>query len=337
MSYTKIEWTDKTWNPVTGCTPVSEGCANCYAARMAKRLRGRYGYPADDPFRVTLHHGKLNEPAGWRKPSMVFVCSMGDLFHEDVPDEFIAQVWGRMGAFNRHTFQVLTKRPQRMAKWLNDCGVSDENEDWIVHGPSDYSIALARDWPLPNVWLGTSVENEDALWRVGELIRTPAAKWFVNFEPLLGPVDPEQELGGADESRRYLNGWHGIDWIIAGGESGPGARPMHPDWARSLRDQCQAAGVSYFFKQWGEYGAGSVKVTTGEPVFRMFESKMKWIQKAQTWVNGGACIGRDGHLMKRGECFEEESRYPVAIMHRVGKKKAGRLLDGRTWDEFPRG
>lgn len=258
MGKTKIEWTEYSWNPVTGCTSASEGCQNCYAKRMANRLRGRYGYPAD-PFRVTLHPEKLEEPLKWKKPRRVFVCSMGDLFHEQVPDEYIAKVWEVMNNASQHTFLVLTKRPQRMKDFLARLG-------WYIHDRDGYPMEAVLDeggkCTVKNVWLGVTAENQQrADERIPILLQIPAAVRFVSIEPMLGPVVIPEE-------------WP--DWIICGGETGPGARPIHPDWVRSLRDQCQAAGTPFFFKSWGE------------------------------WAE-----------------------------HNVGKKKAGRLLDGRTWDEIP--
>jgi len=217
---------EESWNPVTGCTPVSEGCANCHARRMAQRLRGRRGYPQDEPFRVTLHEDRLDMPLRWRKPRLVFVCSMGDLFHEQVPDTYILQVWNRFLGAPQHTYLVLTKRPERMRKWLR------------------------KRPPLPNVWLGVSAENQrwfDA--RVSVLSYITAAVRFVSLEPLLGPV----MLG-----RWHQNGphrWHRrrphLGWVIAGSETGPGARPAHLEWFRSIRDECAAYGVPFFLKQTG--------------------------------------------------------------------------------------
>jgi len=171
MGTTKIDWAEKSWNPVTGCTPVSAGCANCYAAKMAKRLAGRYGYPADDPFRVTLHEDRLEEPLHWRKPSRVFVCSMGDLFHEDVPEDVIWQVIEKAWQAKQHTFLLLTKRPRRMA-------------DVLTH-----SMLWLNDTP-PNIWIGTSIENQQTAYeRIPHLLNAPAAVRFVSCEPLLGFAD----------------------------------------------------------------------------------------------------------------------------------------------------
>ena len=228
-----IEWTEATWNPVTGCDRVSEGCDHCYAQTLAKRLKamGSRRYQRDgDPrtsgpgFGVTLHRDQLTLPSRWRASRVVFVNSMSDLFHDDVPDEFVADVFRAMRDASAHTFQVLTKRPGRMASLLNR---------WRSGRFSDLV-------ELPNVWLGTSVENQRwAAVRVRKLLETPAALRFLSCEPLLGPV--HLEPAWLDE----------LGWVIVGGESGPARRPMNPEWARSIRDGCAASGVPYFFKQWG--------------------------------------------------------------------------------------
>lgn len=250
MSQTKIEWADAVWNPISGCSPVSAGCRNCYAKRMANRLRGRFGYPADEPFRVTLHPDKLDEPLKRRKPRRVFVCSMGDLFHKEVPVEFIAEIFDRMACAtlacgkkhqeheeecwtgDPHTFIVLTKRPQRMLAVLTT-GLDYATTFW----PGDRPLIVARQvyWPLPNLWLGVSVEDQaTADERIPILLKIPAAKRFVSLEPMLSPVD--------------LSKWQ-LSWCVLGAETGPGARPMNLDWARAVRDQCQEVGVPFFFKR----------------------------------------------------------------------------------------
>ncbi len=213
---------------------------------------------------------------------------------------------------------------------------------------SGLPVINLRRWPLPNVWLGTSIEDQaTADARIPHLLATPAAVRFVSAEPLLGSVDltwhltPKRwgidfadEVGPAAE-------WGDVpalDWVIVGGESGHGARPMHPDWARSLRDQCVSAGVAFFFKQWGEWGAGSVNISTGERVFRAFPDFQTWVNKASTWVNGGICLDAKGRQCSIGADMmraRDEGAFPVTIMHRVGKKASGRFLDGRTWDQMP--
>jgi protein gp37 len=208
-----IEWTEATWNPVTGCTKVSPGCKHCYAERMALRLRAMGQPRYRNGFRITLQEDVVDLPLRWRKPRKIFVNSMSDLFHRDVPVEFISRCFDVMRRAAQHTFQVLTKRPERAAE-------------------------MAHQLPWPgNVWMGTSVENADYVWRVAELARVPAQVRFLSVEPLLGPI-PELPLDG-------------IHWVIVGGESGPGARPMHENWVLDIRDQCQSAEVPFFFKQWG--------------------------------------------------------------------------------------
>ena len=208
-----IEWTESTWNPVTGCSKISPGCKHCYAERMALRLKAM-GHPAyAHGFRLTLHESRLTLPLQWKRPQMIFVNSMSDLFHEDVPVEFILSVFDVMHRAWWHTFQVLTKRSRRLL----------ELSDHI-------------SWP-PNVWMGVSVENQDYTFRIDHLKRTGARVKFLSLEPLLGPL-PNLDL-------------QGIDWVIVGGESGPRARPMAEEWVVEIRDQCLEAQVPFFFKQWG--------------------------------------------------------------------------------------
>jgi protein gp37 len=239
-----IEWTEATWNPVAGCSIISPGCRNCYAMRLSARLQamgvekyagltrksgGRHKWNG----KVRLDHEALEIPKRWKQGRLIFVNSMSDLFHDAVPEEFIHDVFAVMGATPQHTFQLLTKRPDRALRL-------DKRLAWHA-----------------NIWFGSSVENQDYVKRIDSLRRTGAAVKFLSLEPLLGPLE-------------QLN-LDGIHWVIAGGESGPGARPMNPEWVRSIRDQCQSAGVAFHFKQWGG----------------------------------------------------------------VMKKRTGRLLDGRTWDELP--
>ena len=245
---TKIEWVQgpegqrgETWNPVTGCTKVSPGCAHCYAETFAERFRGVPGHPYEQGFDLTLRPARLELPLTWRKPRMIFVNSMSDLFHPDIPAEYVGQVFRTMERADWHTFQVLTKRPER-------------------------ALDLAPDLPWPsNVWMGVSIENRRFLHRLDTLRQIPAAVRFTSCEPLLGPLD------GIDLTD--------IGWVIAGGESGAGARRMKPEWACALRDKCVDAGVPFFFKQWGAHN--------------------------------------------------EEGK-------RVGKGRAGRVLEGQVWGEMPR-
>jgi protein gp37 len=228
-----IEWTEATWNPVTGCTKISAGCKHCYAERMAKRLQAMGVKQYANGFALTLQPDSIDLPRRWRKPRTIFVNSMSDLFHDGVPLGFVKRVFRVMNECPQHTFQVLTKRPEIAARFAGEL-----------------------TWSY-NIWMGTSVENMLVMHRVDSLRKIPAAVRFLSLEPLLGPL-PRLAL-------------HGIDWVIVGGESGPGARPMHSGWVEQLRDRCVAQGVPFFFKQWGG----------------------------------------------------------------VNKKRTGRLLGGRTWDEMP--
>lgn len=297
---TGIEWCDETWNPVTGCDRTSTGCDHCYALTMAARLKlmGSANYQTDgDPrtsgpgFGVQCHPHMLDQPLRWKRSRRIFVNSMSDLFHPDVPDDFIECVFGVMARCPQHTFQILTKRTQRMKEFVS-WGMRGGFVHWapVMDGVPGCTKMRAEDWPgwpLPNVWLGVSIENDTYSWRANHLRDTPAAVRFISAEPLLGPL-PSLDLTG-------------IDWLIVGGESGPGARPMHPDWARQLRDRCLCAVhgddcacgrrvTAFHFKQWGEWSPPRL-VDVG--VHERFE--------------------------------------PV----RLGKHAAGRMLDGRTWDEYP--
>lgn len=243
---TGIEWTDATWNPVTGCEKVSPGCDHCYALTLAERFRGAPGHYFEHGFDVQLRPDKLDLPLRWRRPRRIFVNSMSDLFHKDIPDEYIAMVFAVMAFAPRHTFQLLTKRPARMRSLLSSPGF----EMLLWAAMVDLSAARAKpdvlcidfepvDWPLPNVWLGVSVENQQwADIRIPALLATPAAVRFISAEPLLGPVAFPAES---------------LDWVIVGGESGKGARPMHPGWARQIRYQCELVGTPFLFKQWGSH------------------------------------------------------------------------------------
>lgn len=208
-----IEWTEATWNPVTGCNKVSQGCKHCYAERMAKRLQAMGNSRYANGFNVTLHYDLIEAPYSWKKPRKVFVNSMSDLFHEDVPFKFIEKVFATMANTPQHTYQILTKRTKRLSK-----------------------LAERLIW-TNNIWIGTSVENEDVLERIANLRKVPAKIRFLSCEPLIGPLE-------------NIN-LDGIHWVIVGGESGPGARPMEAEWVRSIRDQCLSQQVAFFFKQWG--------------------------------------------------------------------------------------
>lgn len=300
---TGIEWTDATWNPIRGCSRVSEGCRHCYAETVAKRFsRGGQPYEGligkggqwNGEIMVVKH--KLDEPCRWTRPRMIFVNSMSDLFHPNVPFEVVAGVFGIMAAASWHTFQVLTKRPERMLeffKWLDthherqrfDTEVlrrKHPGNDWrpffladmasriLPNGGEGQRVDIQGEWPLSNVWLGVSVEDQATTdERIPRLIETPAAVRWLSIEPLLGSVSfrwmaawPENIHYPATNpynggTTNHLDGLRRLDWVVVGGESGKGARPMHPDWARTLRDQCKEAGVPFLFKQWGEWHVAS--------------------------------------------------------------------------------
>jgi protein gp37 len=312
---TKIEWTDATWNPITGCTVVSPGCTNCYAMKLAgSRMKNHWSRKGltqaskAGPVwngKVRFNEQWLDQPLHWRKPRRIFVCAHGDLFHEDVPDAWIDIVFAIMALAPQHTFQVLTKRADRMLNYIIYCDEISAAE-------------TGNQWPLPNVHLGVSTEDQTrADKRIPLLLRTPAAVRFISAEPLLGPIDLKQtRLGHMPATAR-------LDQVIVGGESGPGARPMHPDWARLLRDQCEATGVAFNFKQWGEWLPGEF----GAPPDMNFQDR-SWmdvnllpdINCDDQWAEDWATDDFEGH----------------AIFKRVGKKAAGRLLDGREWNGVPK-
>lgn len=308
----KIEWTDKTWNPVTGCTKVSQGCKHCYAERIYERFNGKGSFK-----NVICHEDRLSQPLKWRKPAMVFVNSMSDLFHEDVPFEFIIEIFAIMWIAKDHTFQILTKRAERMYEVLNSEQFQNEIGGAVnrmfdkyirkLEQPLYFDNEVLNEFPLKNVWLGVSVEDQKAAEeRIPFLLRVPATTKFLSCEPLLGPVDLTDVgvdgcmcnvLSGVCDPVPVLSEGESINWVIAGGESGIGARPMHPDWVRSLRDQCKSADVPFFFKQWGEYWPG--------------EKGRLYRNKTLDYTDGQQMV-------------------------KVGKKNAGRLLDGVLYNEFPK-
>ncbi len=376
---TGIEWTDASWNPIVGCSIVSPGCTNCYAMKQAYRIekmsegagrKSHYAGTTRQSKAGAVWTGKVNlapdhiitQPLRWKRPRKIFVNSMGDLFHEDVSDDWIDRIFAVMALCPQHTFQILTKRADRMRDYMKALGNIDGFKRLeICARDMGYTFMFEGlplvPFPIPNVWLGVSVEDQKrADERIPSLLSTPAAVRFLSCEPLLGPVDLGKWLPGCNECQMTC-GWRSgatdypeeekcnycskryksdspeefcakcgkqdlsficpkcdsdvvnshpetecIDWIIVGGESGPGARPMNPDWARRLRDQCQAAHVPFFFKQWGEWhgelGSGNYRPPLeGNRAIHSF---------------GDGYIGR-----------------------KVGKKAAGRILDGRTWDEMP--
>jgi protein gp37 len=338
---TKIEWTDATWNVVNGCNVVSPGCTNCYAMRLAgtrlKHHPSREGLTIDTKAgpvwngQVRFNEKVLLDPLRWKRPRRIFPNAHGDLFHPSVPDEWIDREFTIMALAHWHYFQVLTKRPDRMRDYVSEraeciwSSVDNFVDDWS-HGlrgnvrlpiisDDPMLAALAgqgavwggeRPWPLRNVWLGTSVEDQRrADERIPILLDTPAAVRWLSCEPLLGPVDV-QPFGLYDRE---------LHWVVAGGESGPGARPMHPDWARSLRDQCAAAGVPFLFKQWGEWLPCEVDFLDGDVVCYPDDGSERDMPEVKGVRPIDQSIGRD--------------------MWRVGKKVAGRLLDGVQHDGYP--
>ena len=329
---TKIEWTDATWNPISGCTRVSPGCTNCYIDWAPPfRIEGRHFVDRDgershaigSTTGVRLHPERLDQPLRWKRPRRVFVNSLSDLFHADVPDDYIAHVFAVMALAPQHTFQVLTKRHDRMWSLLNSMKWRRSIHDHLVMLDYQWICQNPLPWPLPNVWLGVTVEDQQrADLRIPALLTTPAAVRFLSAEPLLGPVQLCRCDGSAYETKRHpflahpecpLHGEARVDWVIVGGESGKDARPMRPAWARGLRNECVATSTSFFFKQWGEW------VPDGIGVGVLSDPRLVY----------GDTID-DPQLAKTGFT-------PREVLRRVGKRNAGRELDGRTWDEMPRG
>ena len=375
---TGIEWTDATWNPIAGCNDVSEGCRNCYARGMARRLEamGSAKYAGLTVLqgshvvwtgKIAFDEDALLQPLRWKRPRMIFTNSMSDLFHENVTDEMRDRIFAVMAVCPQHTFQVLTKRPERMRAYFASAAYAnvqlracDMVQEWItknggVEGLTrvfrNMSLSLSRnnhavradfEWPLPNVWLGVTVENQEAAdERIPLLLQMPAAVRFLSCEPLLGAItlplhtdcaivsaDGIDTVSGPDKIWRcsICKGFYksvqdgapgrerdvpAIDWVIVGGESGkgPGIRPMHPDWVRSLRDQSATAGVPFFFKQWGEFAEVDEVAADRAP--------------ERTWIVGAEPIA--GTLHSTGGAY----------MQRVGKKSAGDLLDGVRHHAFP--
>ncbi|ROZ80912.1 phage Gp37/Gp68 family protein [Pseudomonas neustonica] len=364
---TGIEWTDATWNPIRGCSRVSEGCRNCYAEGVAKRFSGP-GMPYEGLIakggqwngKVRVVESAFDQPLRWVKPRRIFVNSMSDLFHEDVPFDVIAMIFSIMSVTTRHTYQILTKRPERMLAFF----------EWACDG-LDYPFRIAEawppglewkpagggrggydncgpNWPYENVWLGVSVEDQaTADARIPLLLEAPAAVRWISAEPLLGPVNLPfvnfwcSVCGGTGMLGRFPGGactrcagrgeipaistdprlgmpstpMRRIDWVVAGGESGPKARPMHPEWAGVLRDQCVGAGVPFLFKQWGEWaprGPAVMGYPSVEGVLRI---------RLTDLGENGSDLGAEGDNH--------------AWMQRIGNKAAGRLLDGVLHDAYP--
>lgn len=327
MSATRIEWTDVVWNPTTGCDRVSPGCDHCYALTMARRLKGMRNpkYQRDgDPrtsglgFALTVHPDVVNLPIRWRKPRRILVNSMSDLFHAAVPDPWLADIFAVMAFARQHTFQVLTKRHARLRSLLND-------EEWISQvfdRATDLGANVGKGmpraqwiWPLPNVWLGVSAEDQkSAERRLDALVDTPAAVRWVSAEPLLNQLDIGPWLGS-------------LSWVVAGGESGSQARPMNSRWARLLRDQCSAAGVPFLFRQWGEWAPAAWKGEGGAT--HAFTGG--FYREAGLDVEGFMALGHSPTSLER----DDRTPHGAQGMRRVGKKAAGRLLDGVLHDGYP--
>lgn len=341
----KIEWTEATWNPILGCDKVSAGCKNCYAIRTAHRLQHNPNPKVAKAFegltviqggqpnwmgRVNFVEERLAEPLRWREPRHIFVNSQSDLFHDGLTDEQIADVFGIMAAAHWHTFQVLTKRPQRMLKLVGDVSEAgfacEVNERWLglMRNLGDSRPGFRWDWPLPNIWLGVSCENHaTADERIPPLLQTPAAVRWISAEPLLGPINLAPYLEFAGDCPKVE-----LDWLVVGGESGPSARPMHPDWARSLRDQCQAAGVPFFFKQWGEWAETGYSGGTFTP-----EQAGQLVPYTCVSSTNRKHVGEtDYHAMPK---VWKEGAATWRVMTHVGKRAAGRLLDGKEHSEYP--
>lgn len=317
---TKIEWTHipgykgETWNPVTGCTKISPGCANCYAETFLMRFhRSGPFLPGNE---IQLHHDRFGIPFRWKAPRSIFVNSVSDTFHEQVPDDFILEIFKKALFNRRHLFIFLTKRPARMLEWFNSGWYQVQLKEWA--GLTDQTL------PLDNVWLGTSVENQ--YWandRVPRLLECPAVVHFVSCEPLLGPIDLtnlKTPTGwGMDALRaeftQYAHPMYSLDQVIVGGESGNSKkiRPMHPEWARHLRDQTKISNKAFFFKQWGSYRPATVDDVASHP------DKIRF-------------INLDPHKRHDGRYQLEETDI---VMIKGSKGANGHILDGEVWQEFP--
>lgn len=383
---TAIEWTDATWNCLIGCEQCGDGCDHCYAINVVHRGMSPQhvgltvkpeGGPVDWTGEVREVPSMLDRPLRWRKPRRIFVNSLSDLFHADVRTEFIVDVFAVMALASQHTFQILTKRPQRMAAVLNnpdfEINVADRVYDIARHGLNGYQLPRQQSanlirtenswqmpwrdrWPLPGVWLGTSIESNKYAFRANHLRNTPAAVRWISAEPLIGPLD-ELDLTN-------------IDWVVAGGESGPGARPMHPEWVRDLRDRCvnpewcidcatcgndasrvtncaepgdpdrweyecgdghvtKRPGPAYLFKQWGSWAPSD---QCGIRNYKTSKHRSRYeVRRFQPDGTPYNPVGSDVHPTEPGGYAAPGS----ASLMNVGKKAAGRMLDGRTWDEYP--
>lgn len=354
---TGIEWADATWNPVTGCTKVSDGCKHCYVERDWGRLANNPKTPHYNGRKFTdvrTRSETLDQPLRWIRPRKVFVNSMSDLFHPSVPFAFIDQVFAVMGLARHHTFQVLTKRPERMLEYLT---AENRTRDisMVMVSKFGHDGTYAGPWPFPNVLLGVTVENQEAAdERIPLLLQSPAAARFLSCEPLLGLVNlgpytlterpcfvcKAEDSTGADRgsmSHPINCGWRhdqemdgmqlhnepdgrGIDWVIVGGESGPKARPMHPEWVRSLRNQCATAGTPFLFKQWGEWLPGEQTADSGTAYRR---------------CDNGEIYAVAGNPRRENFGTHPDRNSGPLIALRIGKKAAGRILDGLEHLEYP--
>lgn len=346
---TDIEWTNETWNPIVGCSLESPGCTNCYAMRKANRLAEMGKHTSHYRGLVEKHNGKpvwngvvreaperlLMKPFRWKKGKMIFVNSMGDLFHESVPDHAIDKVFAVMALCPQHTFQVLTKRAERMREYMADIDARGDAINGYAGEMMHWDEMPQREpGPLSNVWLGVSAEDQTrADARIPHLLATPAAVRFVSCEPLLGAIDltdipwpkdrpkfPEtDDISDSRSALRVIENTK-LDWVIAGGESGPGARPPHPDWFRSLRDQCQQADVPFFFKQWGSWGP----------------------ERPPNYYPPGNKGGKPSHqsaaLMPDGSRYRPshpDDWQTATTMYLARKENTGATLDGREHREWP--
>ena len=368
-----IEWTDATWQPITGCSVVSPGCTNCYAMKLAgtrlKHHESRKGLTRDSKAgpvwtgEVRLNEQWLDQPLRWKRSRKIFVCAHGDLFAENVPDEWIDRVFAVMALATQHTFQVLTKRADRMRQYVTSLHnsralapiVFDLIKSWELE---PRKMTLART--LPNVWLGVSAEDQKrADERIPDLLATPAAVRFVSAEPLLGPLHLDDFCDG-HKFVDWLRGnwWHDdpdgpgaisrgherLDWVIVGGESGPGSRPMHPAWVRSLRDQCAAAGTAFFMKQWGEWAPicsmadGQSDSYFAPPPARDPEA-VRRCKVAQCVLHAdGERFDLDAysrHVSPGSSRRIFESGSSSMLMFSIGKTAAGRQLDGVEYSAMP--
>jgi len=325
----KIEWTEATWNPIRGCSRISEGCRNCYAETIANRFKGE-GLPYQGLIassgtwnnNVIWVEDLITQPLRWKKPRRIFVNSMSDLFHQSIPMYILDKIFAVMLLAQQHTFQVLTKRADEMQHYLTapyrEQSIKAAAREILGYFPKQSSAGMAASWPLKNIWLGVSVEDQKtAEQRIPPLLKSPATLRWISAEPILDAINLNSSVGGTlwiggqrgckgthrgigtEECPKHPRHHHddrcgpGLDWVVAGGESGKNARPMQPEWIRSLRDQCVAAQVPFFFKQWGEHGLNWYNDNNGRKI------------PGSEWV------------------------------YRAGKNNAGRELDGRTWDEYP--